>query len=99
MRIRQVLMSVIVMLLVVSGSVLAQVAVGKAAPDFTLTDTNGKKHSLSDFKGKYVVLEWFNPQCPFVKKHYNSGNMPNLQKQYTPKGVIWLTIDSSAKGS
>ena len=70
----------------------------QAAPNFTLTDTNGQKHSLSDYKGKFVVLEWFNPDCPFVKKHYNSGNMPNLQKQYTAKGVVWLSIDSSAPG-
>ena len=70
----------------------------QAAPNFTLTDSNGQKHSLSDYKGKFVVLEWFNPDCPFVKKHYNSGNMPRLQKEYTAKGVIWLSIDSSAPG-
>jgi hypothetical protein len=74
------------------------VASNQAAPDFTLTDTNGQKHSLADYKGKFVVLEWFNPDCPFVKKHYDSGNMPGLQKQYTAKGVIWLSIDSSAEG-
>ena len=72
--------------------------VGAAAPDFSLPDTAGKPHSLSEYKGKYVVLEWFNPECPFVKKHYGSGNMQKLQGQYTDKGVVWLSIDSSAPG-
>ena len=82
----------------ISNLVFAQVVSNQSAPNFILTDTYGKKHSLSDYKGKYVVLEWFNPDCPFVKKHYNSGNMPKLQKDYTAKGVIWLSIDSSAAG-
>ncbi len=73
--------------------------VGRAAPDFSLTDAKGKTHSLSQYKGKYVVLEWFNPECPFVKKHYGSGNMQKLQEEYTGKGVVWLTIDSNAPGS
>jgi peroxiredoxin len=73
--------------------------VGSAAPDFSLTDAKGKTHSLSGYKGKYVVLEWFNPECPFVKKHYGSGNMQKLQEEYTSKGVVWLTIDSSAPGT
>src|SRR6267378_8300568 len=72
--------------------------VGSAAPDFSLTDAKGKTHSLSEYKGKYVVLEWFNPDCPFVKKHYGSGNMQKLQEEYTDKGVVWLTIDSNAPG-
>ena len=72
--------------------------VGSAAPDFSLPDAAGKTHSLSEYKGKYVVLEWFNPECPFVKKHYGSGNMQKLQGQYTGKGVVWLSIDSSAPG-
>src|SRR5207244_7273120 len=72
--------------------------VGAAAPNFTLPDTSGKTHSLSEYKGKYVVLEWFNPECPFVKKHYGSGNMQKLQGEYTGKGVVWLTIDSNAPG-
>jgi peroxiredoxin len=74
-------------------------SVGSAAPGFSLTDAKGNTHSLSEYKGKYVVLEWFNPQCPFVKKHYGSGNMQNLQKEYTDKGVVWLTIDSNAPGT
>lgn len=71
---------------------------GSAAPDFKLTDTNGKERSLSEFKGKYVVLEWTNFGCPFVAKHYDAGNMQDLQKQYTDKEVVWLLIGSSAEG-
>src|SRR6266516_5623668 len=73
--------------------------VGSAAPDFSLTDAKGETHSLSQYKGKYVVLEWFNPECPFVKKHYGTDNMQKLQKEYTDKGVVWLTIDSNAPGT
>src|SRR6201987_2346671 len=73
--------------------------VGSAAPDFSLKDTKGQTHSLSQYKGKTVVLEWFNPECPFVKKHYGSDNMQKLQKEYTSKGVVWLTIDSNAPGT
>jgi len=71
-------------------------ALNEPAPDFTLTDANGKTHSLSDFAGKYVVLEWINFDCPFVKAQYNSGNMPALQQKYTAEGAIWLSICSSA---
>jgi peroxiredoxin len=73
--------------------------VGSSAPDFSLTDAKGGTHSLSQYKGKYVVLEWFNPECPFVKKHYGSGNMQKLQQEYTGKGIVWLTIDSNAPGT
>src|SRR5437588_2306876 len=73
--------------------------VGAAAPDFSLPDASGKTHNLSEYKGKYVVLEWFNPECPFVKKHYGSDNMQKLQGEYTGKGVVWLTIDSNAPGT
>jgi peroxiredoxin len=72
--------------------------VGKPAPSFTVTDTKGINHSLGDFKGKFVVLEWFNHECPFVRKHYSKGNMQGLQKEYTAKGVVWLSINSSAQG-
>src|ERR1700738_3481384 len=72
--------------------------VGSAAPDFSVPDAKGQTHSLSQYKGKYVVLEWFNPECPFVKKHDGSDNMQKLQKEFTDKGVVWLTIDSSAEG-
>jgi peroxiredoxin len=71
----------------------------KAAPDFELKDSNGKTVKLSDYKNKYVVLEWTNQQCPFVKKHYGPANMQDLQKKYTEKGVIWLSICSSAPGN
>jgi peroxiredoxin len=78
----------------------APAEVGKAAPDFTLTDINGKQHSLSDFKGKTVVLEWVNPECPFVVKHYDkSGNMPKTQKAATSDGVVWLQINSGHPGA
>lgn len=81
------------------GQAAANAEVGKAAPDFTLTDINGNKHSLSDFKGKTVVLEWVNPECPFVVKHYDkSGNMPKLQQAATADGVVWLSINSAAAG-
>jgi peroxiredoxin len=73
-------------------------AIGTNAPDFSLTDSKGKTQSVSQYKGKYVVLEWFNPECPFVKKHYGSGNMQKLQAEFTSKGVVWLTVDSSAPG-
>jgi len=74
-------------------------AVGTTAPDFSLTDSKGKTQSVSQYKGKFVVLEWFNPECPFVKKHYGSGNMQKLQEEYTGKGIVWLTIDSNAPGT
>jgi len=77
---------------------LAAPQVGQPAPEFTLTDSNGKSHKLSDFKGKFVVLEWLNHGCPFVVKHYGSGNMQKLQKEYTGKDVVWLSIVSSAPG-
>ena len=83
---------------IATGTALAAPEVGQPAPAFTLTDSNGQSHSLSDFKGKFVVLEWLNHGCPFVKKHYDSGNMQNLQKEYTGKEVVWLSIASSAPG-
>lgn len=71
---------------------------GKAAPDFSVKDAEGKTHSLADYKGDWLVLEWFNKDCPYVKKHYGSNNMQDLQKKYTDKDVKWLTIISSAQG-
>ncbi|MCA9313957.1 MAG: redoxin domain-containing protein [Planctomycetes bacterium] len=72
----------------------------KAAPQFTLTDSNGTEHCLEDFKGKWVVLEWMNYDCPFIKKHYDPShkNMQTLQSTYTAKGVVWLSICSSGEG-
>lgn len=75
------------------------VPVGSAAPDFALTSLDGQAVKLSDYKGKYVVLEWVNPGCPFVQKHYDSGNMPQLQKDATAAGVVWLTVDSTNPSS
>jgi len=72
--------------------------VGEPAPDFAGSDSNGKAHKLSDYRGKVVVLEWHNQGCPYTKKHYDTGNMQKLQKDWTAKGVIWLTIISSAPG-
>ena len=71
---------------------------GAPAPDFSLTDSNGQTHSLSDFSGKHVVLEWINPDCPFVKKHYVGNHMQSLQSNNAANGVIWLSIASSAPG-
>ena len=72
--------------------------VGQPAPEFTLKDNSGQSHALSSFRGKYVVLEWVNFGCPFVNKHYGSGNMQKLQKAYTGKGVVWLSVNSSGEG-
>jgi peroxiredoxin len=76
----------------------AQAVVGQPAPAFTLVDSNGHTRSLGDFRGKTVVLEWWNYECPFVGKHYGSGNMQRLQKKWTGEGVVWLTVNSSALG-
>jgi peroxiredoxin len=72
--------------------------VGEPAPDFTATDTNGKVHKLSEYQGKFVVLEWTNRGCPYTQKHYNSGNMQRRQREWTSRGVVWLTVISSAPG-
>ncbi|MGB0035424.1 MAG: thioredoxin family protein [Candidatus Acidiferrales bacterium] len=72
--------------------------VGEPAPDFTATDSNGKVHKLSEYAGKFVVLEWTNRGCPFTQKHYDSGNMERLQRDWTARGVVWLTVVSSAPG-
>lgn len=85
--------------LALAAGLHAGVETGKPAPDFTLADENGKAVKLSDYKGRTVVLEWLNEGCPFVQKHYHdSGNMPALQKKYTDKKVVWLSIVSSAEG-
>ena len=82
-----------------TGAAHAAATVGQPAPDFTLTDATGKPVRLSDFKGRHVVLEWTNPGCPFVRKHYDSGNMPATQKDATGKNVVWLSINSTEKAS
>ncbi|WP_374676116.1 redoxin domain-containing protein [Ideonella sp.] len=85
-------------LVVLSGVAAAQAVVGKPAPPFSGTDVSGKPVSLADMKGKYVVLEWTNPECPFVDKHYSSGNMPAVQKRLTDKGVAWVSIQTVGQG-
>ncbi|RZI92017.1 MAG: thioredoxin family protein [Variovorax sp.] len=74
-------------------------AVGQKAPDFVAVDTRGQQHKLSDFAGKFVVLEWTNPGCPFVRKHYGGGNMPATQKAATAKGVVWLAVNSTERAA
>jgi peroxiredoxin len=83
---------------VLAAPAVAAVQVGQPAPNFRVNDATGKVVQLSDFKGKTVVLEWNNPGCPFVKKHYDSGNMQKAQAAATAQGVVWLTINSGAPG-
>ena len=77
----------------------AVAASSAAAPDFALTDSTGRTVKLSDYRGKYVVLEWTNPECPFVRKHYDSGNMQGLQKEWGARDVVWLAINSTNQSS
>lgn len=98
MKTSSLLLSACAALSFAASSAFAAPAVGSAAPGFSLPDATGKSVSLDAYKGKYVVLEWTNPGCPFVRKHYDSGNMQKLQAEYTKKGVVWLSIDSSAPG-
>lgn len=81
--------------LILSAAAHAALTPGQQAPDFSLRGIDGNTVSLSDYRGKYVVLEWFNSECPFVQKHYESGNMQGLQSKYTAKGVVWLGINST----
>jgi hypothetical protein len=102
MKIKTLLKSLFVLstaLAVFAGVTRATVEVGQPAPDFKLTDIRGKTFRLSELKGKTVVLEWVNPECPFVMKHYESGNIPKLQKTATADGVVWLTINSGRPGA
>ena len=85
-------------LAVIAAPASAAPVVGKPAPNFKLADVNGKPVTLSQFRGKTVVLEWNNPECPFVKKHYGSGNMQKAQAAAAKDGVVWLTINSGAPG-
>ncbi|MCP5488912.1 MAG: thioredoxin family protein [Verrucomicrobia bacterium] len=94
----RMLLSTLAAMTLLTAPVRAAVETGSAAPEFTLTDTQGTSHNLSDFKGKFVVLEWVNHGCPFVKKFYRVGEMQKLQADYTGKGVVWLSICSSAPG-
>jgi peroxiredoxin len=89
-------MTLMAILAVASGAAAGPgVAVGEQAPGFTLTDSAGSAVSLADFKGKVVVLEWTNPDCPFVQRHYQEGSMKNLSSTYSENGVVWLTVNST----
>jgi len=94
---RRALFALPVLLLTLTAQALP--SVGQPAPDFTLQDAAGKPVKLSDFRGKYVVLEWTNPHCPFVRKHYDSGNMAATQQDVVGKGAVWLSINSTAKAN
>jgi hypothetical protein len=98
MRKRFAASAVVGLIILIGFSVAWAARVGEPAPDFTATDTNGKVHKLSEYRGKFVVLEWTNRECPYTQKHYSSANMQRLQREWTGKGVIWLTIISSAPG-
>jgi peroxiredoxin len=95
---RRLLSTISVTLLMLASASAFAVKVGDPAPAFTGTDSNGKNISLTEFKNKYVVLEWSNPNCPYTRKHYSSGNMQSLQKEWTAKGVVWLMVLSAAPG-
>lgn len=100
---KKLLLSALILMGLVAGTTAAQAympgaKLGKYAPSFTTKDTNGHPIDLKDFHGKIVVLEWTNNECPFVRKQYDSKNMQTLQKEYTDKGVVWISIVSSAKG-
>ncbi len=97
MRLKHTL-PLLIILTLISTAFAKGPKIGKKAPSFSLTDVDGKKHNLKDYRGKHVVLEWTNYDCPFVKKHYNSGNMQSLQKKYMAMDVVWLSINSSAPG-
>lgn len=86
------------LILIPTTLVADEAEIGKPAPAFTATDVNGQTQSISQYKGKVIVLEWINHGCPYVIRHYDSQNMPNLQKEAAEKGVIWLSICSSAEG-
>jgi peroxiredoxin len=99
MRRRVIVATVAALALGVGASLAsASAVVGQPAPAFTATDSLGQTRHLADFSGKVVVLEWWNPECPFVGKHYGGGNMQKLQKEWTARGVVWLTVSSSASG-
>ena len=86
------------LMLAVAGTAPAMVKVGEAAPEFTGTDTEGRQHTLGDYRGKFLVLEWTNHDCPYVRKHYDAGNMQAQQQEAAAQGVAWLSIISSAPG-
>src|SRR6478735_8365530 len=94
----KILLSLILLLVSAQGWAAKDEERLKPAPEFTAKGSDDQSYTLSKLKGSYVVLEWWNKDCPFVQKHYGSGNMQALQKAYTDKGVKWLTVLSSAPG-
>jgi peroxiredoxin len=99
LRSRAALTAALTLFLLPISSLAQSARVAAPAPDFTATDSQGHNHTLDQYHGKYVVLEWHNQGCPFTRKHYVSGNMQALQKEWTEKGVVWFTVISSAPGS
>lgn len=97
MRLKSISMAITMLAAMVAAPAFA-LAPGSAAPDFKGTDSNGKQQTLTQYRGKWVVLEWANRGCPYEQKHYKSGNMEALQKLWTGKGVVWLSVISSAPG-
>ena len=89
----------VALVLLVAPILISAPKIGEPAPDFSATASNGKTYHLADFRGKFVVLEWHNNGCPYTRKHYESGNMQRLQKEWTAKGVVWFTVISSAPGT
>jgi hypothetical protein len=98
MKLSTLCVMVVALVLCTALPLISAPKVGEVAPEFTGTASNGKPYRLMDYRGKYVVLEWHNNGCPYVRKHYNGGNMQRLQKQWTGQGVVWFTILSSAQG-
>lgn len=94
----RILLAVFAVMSILSLRAHADVEIGKPAPDFTAIGSDGKSYRLADYKGKLVVLEWYNKDCPFIQKHYEPGNMQKIQDQYGKKGVIWFEMASSAQG-
>ena len=95
---KKLILAALMALLPLTSSFAETAVVGSPAPDFSLADSNGKSQKLSENKGKWIVLEWVNFDCPFVKKHYSSGNMQRMQDKLTKDGVVWMSVDSSAPG-
>ncbi|MBI1394945.1 MAG: redoxin domain-containing protein [Betaproteobacteria bacterium] len=89
--------ALVVLAALVCGPSFAAAVPGKPAPDFSLADVEGRTHRLADYRGRFVVLEWFNRGCPFVQKHYESGNMQALQGRYAARNVVWLTVNSTSR--
>ena len=94
MRLHAIRLATAAVAAILAGAAFAATP-GQPAPDFTVNDASGKPVKLSEFRGKHVVLEWTNPECPFVRKHYDSANMQGLQKQYGTKDVVWLSVNST----